>query len=260
MKIFDTHAHYNDEKYDEDRAEILAKMKENGVEKIVNIGSSLKDSEESIELAKAYPGYIYATCGIHPEALPENKKELDEMLEKIEELAKQKEVVAIGEIGLDYHWNSENKEYQQYAFIKQIEIANRLHLPISLHTRDAIDDTIEIIRKYKIEKNGILHCCPFNRELVKHGLEQGYYIAFGGVSTFKNAKNAEEIVNMVPDDKILIETDAPYLAPEPLRGTRNNSMNLTYVLEKLSTFRGVDVDSLAEKTFENAVSIYEVKK
>lgn len=259
MRLFDTHAHYNDEKYKQDQQELLMQMQEEGVEKIVNIGTGIEESQKAIQLAKAYPGYIYATCGIHPEELPETKETLAPMLAQIEEMAQEKEVVAIGEIGLDYHWNSENKEFQQYAFLKQIEIANRLHLPISLHTRDAIEDTIAIIRQYPIEKQGILHCCPFNRELVKHGLERGYYIAFGGVATFKNAKNAEEIVNMVPDDRILVETDAPYLAPEPLRGTRNDSRNLRYILQTLSTFRKQDVDTLAEITFENAKTIYGIQ-
>lgn len=259
MRLFDTHAHYNDEKYKQDQQELLMQMQEEGVEKIVNIGTGIEESQKAIQLAKAYPGYIYATCGIHPEELPETKEALTPMLAQIEEMAQEKEVVAIGEIGLDYHWNSENKEFQQYAFLKQIEIANRLHLPISLHTRDAIEDTISIIRQYPIEKQGILHCCPFNRELVKHGLERGYYIAFGGVATFKNAKNAEEIVNMVPDNRILVETDAPYLSPEPLRGTRNDSRNLRYILQTLSTFRKQDVDTLAEITFENAKTIYGIE-
>jgi len=258
MRLFDTHAHYNDAQYAQDQKEILHQMQEKGVEKIVNIGTSIQESMQSIELAKQYPGYLYATCGIHPQELPETQEALDAMLMQLEQMAQEKEVVAIGEIGLDYHWNSENKEWQQQAFIQQIEIANRLHLPISLHTRDAIDDTIAIIRNHPIEKQGILHCCPMNRELVKQALEHDYYIAFGGVATFKNAKNAQEIVQMVPDNRILIETDAPYLAPEPLRGTRNDSRNLTYIVEKLSTFRNQDVDNLAEITFQNALKIYQI--
>lgn len=258
MRLFDTHAHYTDAQYAQDQKEILHQMQEEGVEKIVNIGTSIQESRQSIELAKQYPGYLYATCGIHPEELPETQEALDVMLVQLEQMAQAKEVVAIGEIGLDYHWNSENKEWQQQAFIQQIEMANRLHLPISLHTRDAIDDTIAIIRNYPIEKQGILHCCPMNRELVKQALEHDYYIAFGGVATFKNAKNAQEIVQMVPDNRILIETDAPYLAPEPLRGTRNDSRNLTYIVEKLSTFRNQDVDNLAEITFQNALKIYQI--
>jgi len=259
MKLFDTHAHYEDAQYAEDREELLESMHKSGVEKIVNIGAGIEESKASIELAKKYPNYIYATCGIHPENLPETKEELETMLEELEAMAKQKEVVAIGEIGLDYHYNKENKEFQKYAFLRQIEIANKLELPISLHTRDAIEDTIAIIRTHSLKKHGILHCCPFNKELVKQGLEHGYYIAFGGVSTFKNAKNAEEIVNMVPNERILIETDAPYLAPEPLRGTRNDSRNLSHILQKLSTYRNQNVDNLAEITYQNALTIYQIE-
>lgn len=258
MYIFDTHAHYNDTQFDIDRDVLLTQMQTEGVETIVTIGTNVQDSAQAVQLAKQYPGYIYATCGIHPEELPETKQELDDMLQQIEEMAKQTEVVAIGEIGLDYYWKNDNKELQQYAFIKQIEIANRLHLPVSIHTRESIDDTIAILRKYPVEKQGILHCCPFNRELVKQGLAAGYYIAFGGVTTFKNAKHAEEIVQMVPSDRMVIETDAPYLAPEPYRGKRNDSRNLRYVAEKLSTFRGETVDNILETTYQNACRVYQI--
>ena len=150
----------------------------------------------------------------------------------------------------------DNKELQKYAFIKQIELANKLKLPISIHSRDAIDDTIQIIRKYKLEKSGVLHCCPFNPELVRQGLDAGLYIAFGGTCTFKSSKNAAKIVEMVPYDKMLIETDAPYLAPEPVRGTRNDSSNLKYVVEKLAEFKGVKPEFIAKVTYENAVKLF----
>ena len=180
-------------------------------------------------------------------------------LDKIKEMAKiNKKVVGIGEIGLDYHWNKDNIELQKKAFIEQINIANELNLPISIHTRDAIDDTIEIIRKCKVNKNGVLHCCPFNRELVKQGLQAGYYIAFGGTSTFKNSKNANEIIEMVPIDKILVETDSPYLAPEPLRGTRNDSRNLKYVIAKLADVKKVSKDEIAKATYLNACKLFNI--
>lgn len=178
-------------------------------------------------------------------------------ISEIKELAiNNKKVVAIGEIGLDYHWRQDNKGLQKTAFLKQIELANELKMPISIHTRDSIDDTIAIIRSKKIECGGVLHCCPFNRELVKHGLEQGLHIAFGGTSTFKNSKNAKEIVNMVPDDRILIETDSPYLAPEPNRGKRNDSSNLKYVVQKLAEFRGKEPEFIAKITYDNAVKLF----
>ena len=256
MKIFDTHAHYDDEHFNEDREAVLNKIYKAGVTKCVNIGCSIETTKNSIKLAEKY-NFIYAMCGIHPSEIKKCEKEILEDIEEIKKLAlSSKKVVAIGEIGLDYHYEGFSKELQQFAFIKQIELANELKLPISVHTRDAIDDTISIIRNHKFEHGGILHCCPFNRELVKHGLENGIHIAFGGTSTFKNAKNACEIVNMVPDDKILIETDSPYLSPEPFRGTRNDSSNLKYVIEKLAEYRNTIPEKIAKITYENACKLF----
>lgn len=197
--------------------------------------------------------------GIHPNEIKQTKEQIQEQINQIKEIAQTNpKVVAIGEIGLDYHWQNDNKDSQKYAFIKQIELANELNLPISIHTRDAIDDTIHIIKnEIKPHQGGVLHCCPFNRELVKHGLESGLYIAFGGTCTFKNAKNADEIIRMVPNDKILIETDSPYLAPEPLRGTRNDSRNLIYVIQKLAKVKQNTPDEIAKITYKNANKLFE---
>ena len=258
MEIFDSHAHYDDEKFNEDREEIIKSIYEEGITKCINIGCDIKTSENSIKLSEKYD-FIYATCSIHPSEIPQTEQELWKQLDKIKEMAKiNKKVVGIGEIGLDYHWNKDNIELQKKAFIEQINIANELNLPISIHTRDAIDDTIEIIRNYKVNKNGVLHCCPFNRELVKQGLQAGYYIAFGGTSTFKNSKNANEIIEMVPIDKILVETDSPYLAPEPLRGTRNDSRNLKYVIAKLANVKGISEEEMAKATYLNACKLFNI--
>ena len=258
MEIFDTHAHYDDEKFNEDREEVIKSIYEEGITKCINIGCDIRTSENSIKLSEKYD-FIYATCSIHPSEIPQTEQELWKQLVKIKEMAKiNKKVVGIGEIGLDYHWNKDNIELQKKAFIEQINIANELNLPISIHTRDAIDDTIEIIRNYKVNKNGVLHCCPFNRELVKQGLQAGYYIAFGGTSTFKNSKNANEIIEMVPIDKILVETDSPYLAPEPLRGTRNDSRNLKYVIAKLANVKGISEEEMAKVTYINACKLFNI--
>ena len=258
MEIFDSHAHYDDEKFNEDREEVIKLIYEDGITKCINIGCDIKTSENSIKLSEKYD-FIYATCSIHPSEIPQTEQELWKQLVKIKEMAKiNKKVVGIGEIGLDYHWNKDNIELQKKAFIEQINIANELNLPISIHTRDAIDDTIEIIRNYKVNKNGVLHCCPFNRELVKQGLQVGYYIAFGGTSTFKNSKNANEIIEMVPIDKILVETDSPYLAPEPLRGTRNDSRNLKYVIAKLANVKGISEEEMAKATYINACKLFNI--
>ncbi|MCI8352576.1 MAG: TatD family hydrolase, partial [Clostridia bacterium] len=177
---------------------------------------------------------IYATCGISPNDIKENVEEINKDIKEIEELASNKEIVAIGEIGLDYYWNTENKELQKYAFIEQIKLANKLNLPIVIHTREAVMDTLEILKKNLVNKKGVFHCCPLNRELIKEALKLGFYISFAGPVTFKNSKNADEIINMVPQNKILIETDSPYLAPEPHRGTRNDPRNVKYIAEKIA--------------------------
>ena len=258
MEYFDTHAHYDDEKFEKDREEVLEKIFNAGVKRCINMGCDLKSSQKAIEIANNHD-FIYCGVGLHPEEIPQSEEELSKTISQIKELAtKNNKVVAIGEIGLDYYWKQDNKELQKQAFIKQIELANELKLPVSIHTRDAIDDMIAIIRKHKIEYGGVLHCCPFNRELVKHGLENGLYIGFGGTSTFKNSKNAEEIVNMVPEDKILIETDSPYLSPEPKRGTRNDSSNLKHVVEKLAEYKGMNVEKIATITYKNGKKLFKM--
>lgn len=258
MEYFDTHSHYDDDKFIEDREEVLEKIFNAGVTRCINMGCDIESSKKAIEIANTHD-FIYAAVGLHPEEIPHLEEELWKTILQIKDLAIQnKKVVAIGEIGLDYYWNKENKELQKQAFIRQIELANELKLPVSIHTRDAIDDMISIIRNYKIENSGVLHCCPFNRELVKHGVENGLYIGFGGTSTFKNSKNAKEILNMVPDDRILIETDSPYLSPEPKRGTRNDSSNLKYIIEKLAEYKEIEPEKMAKLTYENAKKLFKI--
>ena len=260
MEYFDTHAHYDDGHFNIDRDDIIKSLPEYSVTKCINIGCDIETSKQSICFTKKYP-FMYAAVGIHPSDIANSCEEVEKEINEIRKLASENEkVVAIGEIGLDYHWNTENKKLQQFAFIKQIELANQLELPISIHTRDAIDDTINVIKnKVKIKNSGVLHCCPFNRELVKHGLEQGLYVAFGGTCTFKNSKNADEIINMVPIDKILIETDSPYLSPEPLRGKRNDSRNLKYVVQKIADVRNMSEEEIAKITYGNAEKLFKLK-
>lgn len=259
MELFDSHAHYDDEKFNEDRDEVIKDMYKQGVTKCVNIGCNIETSKQAIEIAKTYE-YIYATCGIHPSEIPQMEDELWKEIDEIKNLVKSnKKVVAIGEIGLDYYWHSDNKEMQKKAFIEQIKLANEVNLPVSIHTRDAIDDTINILRSNKINNGAILHCCPFNKELVKHGIELGFYISFAGPVTFKNSKNAAEIVDMVPLDKILIETDSPYLSPEPLRGKRNDSRNIKYTAQKIADIKGMSLDEIAKITYDNAKTIFKIQ-
>ena len=197
--------------------------------------------------------------GIHPSEIAENKEEIDNQVDEIRNLAKNKKVVAIGEIGLDYHWETDNKDLQIYAFLEQIKLANELDLPIAIHSRDAIMDTIDILKnEVKPNKKGILHCCQLNRDLVKVGLEEGFFISFAGAITFKNCKNADEIISMVPDDRMLIETDCPYLSPEPNRGKRNDSRNIKYTAEKIANVKGKTLEEIAKITYENAKRIYNI--
>ena len=259
MKFFDNHAHLDDEKFDEDREELIKKIHNDEIDKFVSAGYSLESSKKSIELSKKY-NFIYSTCGISPNDIPQNEEELWKELAEIKKIAKEnKKVVAIGEIGLDYHWNTENKELQKRAFVEQIKIANELNLPIQIHTREAVMDTLEILKQNNVNKKGIFHCCPLNRELVKEGLKLGFYISFAGPVTFKNSKNATEIIEMVPNDKMLIETDSPYLSPEPLRGKRNDPRNVKYIAKKIAEVKNITIEEVANITYENAMKVFNLE-
>lgn len=261
MELFDSHCHLDDERFDEDREEIIEKIKESGVTKLVSAGYSIEGSRKGVELSKKYE-FIYTTCGLSPNDIPQTEEELWKDIEKIkkivEENLKYKKIVAIGEIGLDYYWEKDNekRKLQKEAFVKQIELANDFNLPIVIHTRDAVMDTIEILKKNNVNKKGVFHCCPLNRELVKEALKLDFYISFAGPVTFKNSKNANEIIQMVPNDKILIETDSPYLSPEPLRGKRNDPRNVKYIAQKIADVKGLSINEVAEFTNQNAKRIF----
>jgi len=254
MEYFDVHAHYDDERFNKDRDEVIPQVYNFGVTTFVSSGYNLEGSKSGIELAEKYP-YIYTTVGISPNDVTDDwEKDVDEIEEILK--TKNKKILAVGEIGLDYYYGKENMEAQKQAFKKQIELANKYELPIVIHTRDAVMDTLEILKETTVIKTGIFHCCPHNRELIKEGLKLGYYISFGGTATFKNAHNAKECVQMVPMDRFVTETDSPYLAPDPIRGTRNDSRNLKYIVKKLAEFKEVSEEELAKHAYENAKRIY----
>ena len=260
MEFFDSHSHYNDEKFDEDREQIINDTYNAGITKFVCAGYNIKSSLDSLELSKKYD-FIYSICGISPNDIPQTEQELWKSLDEITKIVqnnKSKKLVAIGEIGLDYYWNKENKELQEQAFIKQIELANKLELPIVIHSRDASVDTINIIEENKVNKVGIFHCCQQNQEMIKNALRLGYYISLAGPVTFKNAKNSADIIQMIPMDKLLIETDSPYLAPEPNRGKRNDCRNVKYVAQKIADVKGITLEEVAKVTYENAMRIFEI--
>lgn len=254
MDFFDSHAHYNDERFKDNKIQLIEDMYKDEITNIVCAGYNLSASEEAIEIANRFP-HVFATCGISPNDVDEN---VEKNIKKIEDLGKNnKKIVAIGEIGLDYYWEKENKELQKETFIKQIEIANKLNLPIVIHTREAVIDTIQILKEHQVIKKGIFHCCPLNQELIKEGLKIGFYISFSGNITFKNAKSAG-CIELVPIDKILIETDSPYLSPEPHRGETNTSRNVKLVAAKIAEVKGRTLEEIAKITNENAKRIFEI--
>lgn len=254
MNFFDSHAHYNDERFLNIREELIERMYNDEITNIICAGYNLEASEDAIKLAEKYP-HVFTTCGISPNDITEN---VDKELVKIEKIATYEKNVAIGEIGLDYYWNKENKELQKKVFIKQIEMANRLELPIVIHTREAVMDTIQILKEHPVKNKGIFHCCPLNQELIKEGLKLGFYISFSGNITFKNAKSAG-CIELVPMDRILIETDSPYLAPEPHRGEMNTSLFVKYVAEKIAEVKGISLEKVADQTKKNAETIFKIK-
>lgn len=256
MEFFDSHAHYDDEKFDQDREEILNQIYQEGIKHVLTAGYSLEGSKQAIHLAEKYK-YIYASCGISPNDLEEYQ---EKDIQTIKEWAKHPKVVAIGEIGLDYYWSKENKELQKEIFIKQIEVANQVGLPIIIHTREAVADTIDILKnQVNAIKHGVFHCCPLNPELIKEALKLGFYISFAGPITFKNAKHAEEAIQLVPNEKILIETDSPYLAPEPYRGTRNDSIKMKETAKKVAQVKGISLEEVAILTSQNAKKLFQIQ-
>lgn len=249
MQFFDSHAHYNDEKFNQDKDNVLKEIYNQDITRLVCAGYNYQSSVSAIEISKEND-WIYTTVGISPNDVEDLAK-----VDSLDSLLKEEKVVAVGEIGLDYYWNKENKDIQKELFIKQIELANKYDLPIVIHTRDAAIDTIDILKKYPCKNKGVFHCCPLNQELIKEGLKLGFYISFSGNITFKNAKS-DACIELVPLNRILIETDSPYLAPEPLRGTRNDSRNVKLVAQKIASVKNLSLDEVAKITYENANRIF----
>jgi len=252
--FFDSHTHYDDPRFDEDRDSLLSSMKSGGVDCITNIGVDLNSSKVSAELAKKYD-FVYATAGVHPH---DAKDMTDDVLEEIAHLTQEKKVVAIGEIGLDYHYDYSPRDTQKYWFKKQMHLARELDIPVVIHSREAMEETIKICRENPVCA-GVIHCFSGSAESARIFLDMGYFISFAGPITFKNARSLPEIARLVPDDRILIETDSPYLSPEPHRGERNSSLNIRHVAEKLAEIRGVSVEEIARITKENAKTLYRIR-
>ncbi len=253
--LFDSHAHYNDERFNNDRDEILSSMSENNVGLILNSCSSLDEIDDIFAICKKYP-FVYASVGIHPhEAENVTEKDMDSLIE----YSKQPFVKAIGEIGLDYYYDFSPRETQQKWFARQVDIARELNMPVVIHDRDAHKDTMDILRTHNIKEiGGVSHCYAGSVEMAREILDWGMYIAFGGTLTFKKSVRPVEVAKYVPLDRIVIETDSPYLTPEPNRGKRNSSLYIHYVAEKLAEIKGLSVDEIEQATFENAKKCFNI--
>lgn len=255
LTYIDSHAHYDDEQFDIDRDELLDRLHENGVRNIVNIGCSLERSQFSVDLAEKYP-FVYAAVGIHPEDAPDTP---DGYLSKVEFWTANPKVVAIGEIGLDYHYEGFDRELQIRFFEEQLDLAERSGLPVIIHSRDATEDTMNILRRRGRVK-GVMHCFSGSAETAKQVLELGMNISFTGVLTFKNARKAVEAVKVIPLDRLMLETDCPYMAPEPYRGKRCDSSMITRVIDKIAEIKEVSPETVAKTTMANTLRLFERMK
>ena len=253
--IFDTHAHYDDDAFDEDREELIKAILESDIKRIVNVGANLKTSQNSIDLANKYD-LFYAAVGVHPD----DCNEVDDAgIDKLREMSKEKKVVAIGEIGLDYYWHKDNPDIQKEAFKRQIELAKELSLPIIIHSREAARDTMDILAETNAGVNsGVVHCFSYSPEIALEAIRLGFYVGVGGVVTFKNAKKLKETVERIPLEKIVLETDCPYLAPVPFRAKRNSSLYLEYVVEEIAMLKQTDPETVKEITYKNALDMYKL--
>lgn len=251
--IIDTHAHYDDEAFDGDREELLKQLEENGIEAVVNITADLNSVESTLALAKKY-SFIYGTAGVHPDQV----RELDEdKLAWLKETAKEPKIVAIGEIGLDYYWKESEPEVQKHWFLRQMDLAEDTGLPVVIHSRDAANDTLELMKDHRAEKiGGVIHCFSYGKEMAREYLNMGFFLGIGGVLTFKNGKKLKEVVEYAPLSQLVLETDSPYLAPEPYRGKRNSSLYLPQVVQEIAKLKRIEPEQVMEVTRENAKRLY----
>ena len=250
--IFETHAHYDDEQFDQDRDEILQSMAAGGIGTIVNVSASYDSCWRVVDMVQVYP-FMYAAVGVHPDEVGALN---EERLEEMRKLCEDPKVVAIGEIGLDYYWDKEAREEQRHWFIRQLELARKLGLPVLIHSREAAADTVEVMKEYGKGLKGVIHCYSYSAEMAKEYVKMGYYIGVGGVVTFKNARKLKETVREIPLTSIVLETDCPYLAPVPYRGKRNSSLYLPYVAEEIAALKQVSFEEVVSQTERNAKDLY----
>lgn len=251
--IFDTHAHYDDEAFDMDRDALLEGLKEHGIGAVVNVGASMKSCRTTKALTEKYP-FVYGALGVHPN---ETADLTEADMEWIRTESADKKIVAIGEIGLDYYWDEPDRAIQKKWFVRQLALAKETGLPVIIHSRDAAKDTLDImVSEHKGTTGGVIHCFSYETEMAREYLNMGYFLGIGGVLTFKNARKLKEVVEYAPMDRLVLETDCPYLAPVPYRGKRNSSLYLTKVVEAVAEIKGIPEEEVIRITTENARKLY----
>ena len=251
--IFDTHAHYDDEAFQEDRDELLNSLSTHGIEAVVNVGASIQTTKNTLELMKKYP-FVYGAVGVHPS---ETEELNDNLMDWLKHVSGEKKVVAIGEIGLDYYWKEPDPEIQKHWFVRQLQLAREVKLPVIIHSRDAAQDTLDIMKAEKAgEIGGVIHCFSYGTEMAREYLNMGFYLGIGGVVTFNNGRKLKEVVEYMPLDRIVLETDCPYLSPVPNRGKRNSSLNLPYVAGAIGQIKGISPEEVIKITNQNARNLY----
>lgn len=254
--IFDAHAHYDDKAFDEDREALLGSLPENGIRRVVNVGASLASCMRTVELMGKYD-YIYGAIGVHPSETGELE---EESFGRLGEMCGVEKCVAVGEIGLDYYWDEPERAVQKKWFVRQLQLARELGLPVVIHSRDAAKDTVDIMEAEKAgEIGGVVHCFSYTKETARHFLDMGFYFGIGGVLTFQNAKKLREAVEYIPMDRIVLETDCPYLAPVPYRGKRNCSLYLPHVVAAMAQVKGISEEEVRRAAWENSLGLYRME-
>ena len=250
--IIDTHAHYDDGQFDADREELLGSMKEGGIGLIVNAGSTVASWDKIVELTENYP-LVYGAVGVHPDEVGELD---EEKFLRMADLLDRDKIVAVGEIGLDYYWDKEKHDLQKEWFVRQLGLAREKEMPVIIHSREAASDTFDIMKRHAAGMKAVIHCYSYSPEMAREYVKMGYYIGVGGVVTFKNAKKLKQVVQEIPLESIVLETDCPYLAPVPYRGKRNCSLYLPYVAEQIAELKGTTVEEVIQQTEKNSRELY----
>lgn len=255
--IFETHAHYDDAKFDTDREMLLAELPQRGISPVINVGSSIATTKTTLSLAQEYP-FLYAAVGVHPSDVDDLNEDTYAWLKQQTTLQK---TVAVGEIGLDYYWPEPDHETQKKWFLRQLDLAREIRKPVIIHSRDAAKDTVDLMTEARAEEiGGVIHCYSYTKETAKIFLDMGFYFGIGGVLTFKNAKKLKEAVEYIPMDRIVLETDCPYLAPEPNRGKRNSSLNIPYVIAAMAQIKEITEEEVRKAAWDNSLKLYRMDK